>query len=169
MDETNPYTPPNTPLENLPHRPRDGEFVRGTKKGPALYIVVCALIAGFASPQYLMRYESIGFVFPIIGCIAGALIYRLRSNQWPIDPTAKKRMLKYSIISILLPTAIMFVLTGGGRAQGAGMVAICLFVGISVAVGIILSGTRRHGKCTQTANPKTPDNKTMHAKPDLHA
>ncbi len=39
----------------------------------------------------------------------------------------------------------MFVMTGGGRAQGAGMVAICLFVGLSVAAGIILSGSRRHG------------------------
>ena len=39
----------------------------------------------------------------------------------------------------------MFVITGGGRAQGAAMVLICLLVGMSVAAGIILAGRRRDG------------------------
>ena len=139
MDELNPYSPPNTPTETLAAPVSGGEFIRGAKKGPALYIMICALFAGFASPQYLIRYDATGFVFPVLGCIIGALVYRYRSRQWPIDPTARKRILKYSVIALALPAGIMFVLTGGGRAQGAGMVAICFFVGFSIAVGIILS------------------------------
>ncbi len=75
--------------------------------------------------------------------------------NWPKDPSVKSRMIIYSIVTITFPTAIMFFLTGGGREQGAGMVAICLLVGVSVAAGIILSGTRRHGsfsKQTKTEN-----------------
>ena len=149
MNDSNPYASP-TAQHNSVHDNSNGEFVRGSRKGPALYIVLSAitvtLVFALMLGRYLVQFEPIGFALPVIGCIVGAIIFRFRSREWPVDPNAKKRIVKYSAITILTPPALMFVLTGGGRAQGAAMVAICLLVGTSIAAGIILSGTRRHGE-----------------------
>ena len=145
--EQNPYAAPESTQKSAGDT--HGQFIRGSKKGPALYIVSFALLVpltiGLTLHPQSLSPGNIGFFSPVAGCLIGAVVYRLRSKNWPKDPSVIGRMFIYSIIAITLPTAIMFFLTGGGRAQGAGMVAICLTVGISVAAGIILSGTRRHG------------------------
>jgi peptidoglycan/LPS O-acetylase OafA/YrhL len=148
MDGPNPYASPIAQIETI-HDGSNTEFVRGSKKGPALYIVLAAIAVTLVFALALQRFsihEPIGLALLVIGCIVGATIYRFRSRDWPVDPSAKNRILKYSTISILTPPVIMFVATGGGRAEGAAMVVIYLIVGISVAAGIILSGSRRHGE-----------------------
>ena len=146
---SNPYASPNSPPP-VQNRTPVAEFVRGSKKGPALYIVLSAIGVTFVLAlilhQFLIEFEPIGFTLPAVGSIIGAMIYRIRSRRWPIDPTAKSRIIKCSLIACLTPPAIMFVITGGGRAQGAAMVLICLLVEMSVAAGIILAGRRRDGR-----------------------
>ena len=138
MGEHNPYASPNSPPS--PIDAVSGKFVCGAKKGPALYIVISAISVTFAlalSLQQVMdqlglnEIEPIGVFFPAIGCIAGAVIYRIRSREWPIDPSAKARVIKYSLIACVTPPGLMFVITGGGRGQGAAMVLICLLNGIT--------------------------------------
>ena len=152
MTELNPYAAPNSPPSSA-ETDSGGEFTRGSKKGPAIYIVLAAIgvtfVFALSLPKLLTDFQPVGFAIPVIGCLIGAVIYRIRSRQWPVDPTAKARIVKYSLIACVTPPGVMFVITGGGRAQGAAMVLVCLTVGMSVAVGIILSGRRRHG---QTGN-----------------
>ena len=153
MVESNPYSTPQSPLDNVDEP--NVLISRYRKKGPALYIVIGAFICGLPSPIFLMARNPIGLLFPLVGCISGALIYRWRSRNWPIDPNAKTRIMSYSILAIILPTMIMFILTRGGESQGAGMVIISLLVGISVATGILFSGTRRHGGFDSIPNTKS--------------
>ena len=156
MNEHNPYASPGSPPSTIDAV--SGKFVRGSKKGPALYIVLSAISVTFAlalslqhvvNGVWLNEIEPIGLFLPTIGCIAGAVIYRIRSRVWPIDPSAKARMIKYSLIACVTPPGLVFVITAGGRGQGAAMVLICLLVGMSVAAGIILAGQRRDGTISQ--------------------
>ena len=149
MNPINPYQSPKSPPEAINNH-NDLVFVRGSKTGPALYITLAALAVPimFATTarRIFSNFEPAGFTTPMIGCVVGALIYRFRSRAWPVDPSAKNRILKFSAIAILTPPAIMVAITRGGRGQGFGMVIICLIVGVSVAVGIVVSGTRRDGE-----------------------
>ena len=111
-----------------------------------MYIVLAALLASSMSPYFLINRNPVGFLLPAVGCVVGALIYRYRSRRWPIDPTARMRIVKYSLISVTVPPALIFLLTDGGRAQGFGMVVIGLIVGASVAAGIILAGSHRDAR-----------------------
>ena len=147
MSDDNPYASPQS--TKFVAADDEFQFKRGPKKGPALYIVSFAmlvpLLVGAAVQSQWGNLKDLWLLLPVSGCVLGALIYRWRSRNWPKDPTAKGRIVRYSLLAILLPTAIIYLMTGGGRAQGAGMVLICLLVGISVATGIVISGSRRHG------------------------
>ncbi len=97
--------------------------------------------------SFLIRYNPIGFAFVFIGCVIGGLLYRFRSRQWPIDPTARSRQLRYTLaVLTLIPGTI--ALFFGIEAQGAAMVMIGVIAGVAITCGIMVSGTRRHQKAS---------------------
>ena len=152
MVELNPYAAPAE--GSLIHT---SEFTRGSKKGPALYIVFSTLSVTFIAMLFLQRlkneHQLIGLGAPAVGCIVGALIYRIRSRQWPVDPTAKSRIIKYSLVACVTPPIIALMVTSGGHAHGRFIVLIFALVGLSIAAGIILSGRRRDGELQARAAP----------------
>ena len=122
--------------------PPDGEFVRGSKKGPALYIAGFAALIGFFSVDFLMREDPAGFIFPTIGSLVGGLIYRIRSRKWPIDPGAKYKQLIYTLL--ILGLTILPAILLNFMGPGPGLSLMTGVVGIGIICGIFLSGTKRH-------------------------
>ena len=151
QNDSNPYlcssVPPLQP--NSCQSRNSVRFVRGNRKGPALYIVSIGMLFGFGAVPLLMRYNPIGLAVPLVGCVLGGIVYRIRSRHWPIDPSARTRQCVYVLCVLTLVPATIYSITGI-RAQGAGMVAIGAIVGFSVALGILLSGLRRHGSLHST-------------------
>ena len=132
---TNPYAPPETEPSSAPKVQS-----KRLRRGPALFIVGFGLLGGFGAVPFLMRQNSIAFAVPLIGCVVGGLIYRLRARNWPRDPTILRRQLVYSAIAVFLPPAVL-LLTAGPYGQGPAIIG--LIVGFSVACGIFASGTKR--------------------------
>lgn len=134
----NPYESPKTPPEapeDVPDVPRRG--------GPAIYIALGGLAGVFAAPLLFWMSETLYGVWMVIpGTLAGGLTYRLRSRNWPLDPTARARRLGYAVTVTLLPPGF-FLLTAGLQGQGPGFVLLGLFVGVALAAGILICGDRR--------------------------
>ncbi|KAA5547329.1 hypothetical protein FYK55_00475 [Roseiconus nitratireducens] len=105
-------------------------------------IVGCGLLGGFAAVPFLALHNPLGFATVLVGCIFGGLVYRFRSRDWPHDPSIPRRQLWYSALAVILPPGVLFLLAGP-RGQGPGFIVIGLVIGVSVAVGILISGTRR--------------------------
>ncbi|TWU18555.1 hypothetical protein Poly21_07190 [Allorhodopirellula heiligendammensis] len=112
------------------------------RRGPALYIVGLGFLGGVGSIPFLALQNPIGFVVVLTGCILGGLVYRIRSRDWPHDPTIRQKQILYSALAVALPPAVLF-LFAGPNGQGPAIVMIGLIVGVSVACGIFISGTRR--------------------------
>jgi len=144
--ETNPYAPPSEPAQPVSSENRS-VFVRGEKKGPALYIVTCGLLGALVGVAFLIRYNPIGFAFVFGGCICGGFVYRIRSRHWPTDPNARNRQLKYSVAAVTVIPAMVHLFTGF-PGDGWRTVLIGLIVGIAITSGILVSGTRRHQKAS---------------------
>ena len=144
---SNPYAPPTeaTALPSIRHD-SPSEF----RRGPAWYIAFAGLAGGFASIPILILQNAMGFVMVPVGCVIGGLIFRIRSHQWPHDPTVRSRQLIYSALAMVLPpTALLFL--AGPYGQGPAVIMIGAIVGASVACGIFASGTRRFGLTETTS------------------
>lgn len=154
-EKPNPYATP-TVVKQDEDVAKITEFVRGSKRGPAYYIVLHALAVTFVLTLALLlasiHFEPIGFSFPFIGSLLGAVVYRFRSRNWPIDPSAKKRILIYSAIAIFAPSAVLLVLAS--PYFGPATFFIGGVVGVSIAAGIVISGTRRHGEIRMVDRPE---------------
>ncbi|TWT80529.1 hypothetical protein CA13_19740 [Planctomycetes bacterium CA13] len=135
---SNPYAPPVTVESN------DQTDVATTRvrRGPALYIAGFGLLGGFGSVPFLAHQNPFGFAVVLMGCILGGLVYRFRSRNWPHDPTIRDSQYIYSAVAVVLPPGVLF-LFAGPHGQGPAIVMIGLIVGVSVALGIFTSGTRR--------------------------
>ena len=112
------------------------------RRGPALYIAGFGFLGGVGATPFLALQNPIGFVVVLTGCILGGLVYRIRSRDWPHDPTIRQKQILYSAPAVVLPPAVLF-LFAGHNGQGPAIVMIGLIVGVSVACGIFISGTRR--------------------------
>jgi hypothetical protein len=135
---SNPYAPPTTE----PAAPEPTPSTHRLRRGPALYVAGFGLLGGFGAIPFLAIQNAIGFAVVLIGCILGGIVYRFRSRNWPHDPTIFQRQLKYSAISVVMPPAVMFMFAGP-NGQGPAFMLIGLIVGVSVACGILVSGSRR--------------------------
>lgn len=144
--DTNPYeSPPPHRLADQPDPRQPGIWQRGSKRGPALYIVVIGMLFGVLGSHLLASFNSLGLAMPLLGCMLGGLIYRLRSANWPIDPTARKRQLAYAVsVQILVPAALLLVADPSSQV-GVRVIIIGAIVGFSVAIGALVSGVRRDG------------------------
>ncbi|MBB3210721.1 peptidoglycan/LPS O-acetylase OafA/YrhL [Rhodopirellula rubra] len=142
---SNPYAPPTT-------EPQPNPSTYRLRRGPALYIVGFGLLGGFGAIPFLARQNPIGFAVVLTGCIIGGIVYRFRSHNWPHDPTIFHRQLKYSAIAIVMPPAVMFMFAGP-NGQGPAFMVIGLIVGVSVACGILISGSRRLNAPQEKAEP----------------
>ena len=119
-------------------------------RGPLLYFAVGGL-AGAAAAYPLIAAipisadpNPLGYLLVLLGAPMGALVYRLRSRQWPIDRTVRTRQIRASLATLLLPGTIG-VLTGM-QAEGAGLTFVGALVAASVVVGIFVAGRRRGRK-----------------------
>ncbi len=148
---SNPYAPP-TQAPASPQVRHDGpsEF----RRGPAWYIVFAGLAGGFAMVPFLVDQNAVALAMIPAGCVIGGFIFRIRSHQWPYDPTVRKRQLIYSALAIILPPTALFFL-GGPYGQGPAIMMIGAIVGASVAGGIFASGTRRFRVSEDTEWPSS--------------
>ena len=138
-DNDNPYAPP----VNTGHRISKRAFVRRRRTGPTLYVALLGLTGGLFSPAVMENHFGIALLFPTVGCIAGAMIYRYRSSAWPIDPTAFRRALFCSAALAVVP-ATMAIVTQL-HTQWYGFVAIIAAVMLPFALGLLAAGPRRDG------------------------
>ncbi len=99
---------------------------------------------------FFAHQSAVGVAMIPAGCVIGGFIFRIRSHQWPHDPTVRKRQLIYSALSIILPPTALFFLAGP-YGQGPAIMMIGAIVGASVAGGIFASGTRRFRVSEDTA------------------
>ncbi len=141
----NPYAPPES--ESSVINASSSHFNRGIKRGPSLYIVLTGLLGGILSPLLLLRREfsEIGLAMPLVGCIFGGVVYRIRSLRWPVDPGVRAKQIKYiACLLFILPGTIgMFT---GVRGQGVGFILLGAIIGFAVSCGILVSGLRRPSK-----------------------
>lgn len=107
--------------------------------------MLCGCFGGIIGAPFLIRYDPIGLLLPLVGCSVGGLIYRIRSRDWPIDPSVPARRWRYVLSLLILIPGTIFLLVGV-RAQGAGMVMIGGIVAVAVSSGILISGNRRDGE-----------------------
>ena len=92
--------------------------------------------------QFCGRDIKMGLFGLPIGSFMGGLIYRFAMRSHPIHSALRGHRLKYALIStVSLP--LMFAGTTGLRAQGLAMAVLGLFIGGSIALGILVSGDRR--------------------------
>ncbi|WP_234952449.1 hypothetical protein [Rhodopirellula baltica] len=136
----NPYAPP-TETETV--RPVSHGANSEFRRGPAWYIIFSALAGAFASVPFLTHVPAIGLATLLIGCVVGGLIFRIRSRNWPHDPSVRSRQMLYSLIAISFPPMGLFLLAGH-NAQGIGIILLGALVGAFIACGIFVSGTRRY-------------------------
>lgn len=102
------------------------------------------MIGGILGLPLLAHENALGFLGVFLGSILGGLYFRLRSSNCPIDPTARQRRFGYAALSVLLLPALTAVSTGM-RGQGLHMTLLALWIGGSIATGILLSSDRRSG------------------------
>jgi len=102
------------------------------------------LVGGLSGVPLLIDENAIGFLGVLPGAILGGLYFRVRSSAWPVDPTARKRRYAYAVLGALLFPAVVAIVTGM-RGQGITMAILALFMGLSIAAGILASGDRRSG------------------------
>lgn len=48
---------------------------------PVMYIAVGALVGGFSGSWLLLKYYSVGLLFPLVGAVGGALVFLLRHRS----------------------------------------------------------------------------------------
>lgn len=122
--------------------------------GPALYIGGFGLVGTIGAIPFPMLDNPIRFVAVVlIGCIAGGLIFRLRARNWPQDPIARQWQPLYVALAMVIPPVAIFMYANT-TGQGFELLVSGLFVGVSLAVSIYISGTRR--RCclpSKTAEP----------------
>lgn len=138
-ENINPYESPKNLTKSSRGKRRGGV---GRRRGPAMVIAFSALIGGVVGMPLLANEGTLGFLTVVPGALLGGLFYRLRSRNWPIDPTARARRLGCAVIATVGPPGLIGASTGL-RAQGLGMTLIGLVIGAAFAAGILISGDRR--------------------------
>lgn len=120
--------------------------------GPLRYFAVAGAIGAFfawpivAPLSVSTKYDSslTGYVI-VAACIPiGALIFRIRSRNWPRDTRVRSRQRKACLATLLLP--IVFAIGTGLRGQGVAMTMMAGLLAVVLIFAILLSGTRRRLK-----------------------
>lgn len=119
------------------------------RSGPLLYFAGAGIIAAvMAIPLIVPRSlavkddpNPISYLLILISFPVGGLVYRLRSRQWPIDSTVRKRQVTACCASLLLPLAVAFLT--GMRGQGLDMTILSGIVSLIFMSGVLISGQRR--------------------------
>lgn len=133
----NPYAPPKTESKQS----SSGEQATA-RRGPALYIIFAGLVGGIGSVPFLAVQSPLALLAPLVGCVAGGLLFRSVSQDWPHDPSVRPRQILFSFLALtVLPAAL--VIAAGIEAHRLPFAVIGLSVGGAVAAGIMISGTRR--------------------------
>ena len=141
MNDDNPYSPPQTQSQLVEPTKL---AIRDHRRGPAVPIVIGTMVGGLSGIPLLVHENALGFVGLLPGALLGGLYFRVRSSNWPVDPTAQKRRYGYAILTTLSFPAVAAILTGM-RGQGFAMTVLALWIGMSIAAGILISGDRRSG------------------------
>lgn len=116
--------------------------IERTHRGPALYIAGGGLPGLLVAIPSLMAYSVIGLLAISIGCMVGGLIFRLIAKNGRHDSTVRwRQIIAYSFIAVVPPTVFSWIAAEDGHK--IPYTIIVFSVGISVAAGIFVSGTRR--------------------------
>lgn len=135
--------------------PRDMETRRAPEsttkdnRGPLLYFAVALIVSVILAiplivPKSLAAKDDpnpLGYLLLLISFPVGGLVYRLRSRNWPIDTTVRKRQLIACCATLLLPLSVAAMT--GMRGQGFEMTILSGFVSLILMSGIFISGQRR--------------------------
>lgn len=142
--KANPYSPPSAmePLAAITH-------TGNRHSGPLLYFAVAGFLAAVISvplivPRSLVVKEDpnpIGFLLILSSFPVGGLIYRLRSRDWPIDRTVRRRQIAASCATLLIPAAAASL--NGMQGQGLHLTMLSAIVSLALVTGIFISGQRR--------------------------
>ncbi len=137
-----PYIPPHTSDQSTttrkPHR---------TFRGPLLYFAVAGLLGAVCAMPLLAptsiytNPNPIGYLVILLSLPIGGVVYRVRSRNWPIDTTVRRRQWRACLATLLLPIAIAMMT--GMRAQGFHMTILGGIVSVAVMFAILISGQRR--------------------------
>jgi hypothetical protein len=132
-DLQNPYSPPS----DLGYvvLPRNNPYF-----GPALPIVLGVLTGGLLGLPLLIMRNLLGFAVILPGGMLGGLYFRWRSWNWPVSPTARYKRFVYATLIAAVPLTCSLLSSGepGPRVLVADL-------GLSIAMGILVSGDRRSG------------------------
>ncbi|MCC9641587.1 hypothetical protein LOC71_04825 [Rhodopirellula sp. JC740] len=149
----------------FPGLPEDvGRFnKRGCKRGPALYLVAGAILSAIcvAPLHALLALDAFNIVrfnnlfpvaaacaFVLFGMPVGGIVYRVRSRNWPIDPSVLSRQLWMATATLAFPlVTLAFTLPlaelPSNRDRAMLLAMFAFFLAASMAAGILLAGTRR--------------------------
>jgi peptidoglycan/LPS O-acetylase OafA/YrhL len=143
-DDSNPFSPPTPSVSHTASTPKPYP-----DSGPLPYFSA-AMLVGFllAVPLIVPRSlavkddpNPVGYALILLSFPVGGLIYRIRSRNWPIDKTVRRRQIAACFATLLVPPATAFFL--GSLGQGPTMAALGGIVSLSLISGILLSGLRR--------------------------
>lgn len=117
-------------------------MVNNNKFGPTISICWGMLVGGILGVPFLRKENPIGFLSVTLGSLLGGLIYRYLAKDMPLDPTARKRRYLDAIIVAVLIHILTAMFTGLDNGEKIWIIQTVL-LGVSVAVGILVSGDRR--------------------------
>lgn len=142
---TNPYSPPEDMETQRPE-----QIATRQNRGPLIYFAVAVIVSFILAvplivPKSLAPKDDpnpLGYLLLLISFPVGGLVFRLRSRNWPIDTTVRKRQWIACFATLLLPLSVA-ALTGM-RGQGFEMAILSGFVSLILMSGIFISGQRRN-------------------------
>ena len=138
----NPYTPPD--ISDAKETP---DSTIRNHRGPMLYFAVAGLIGTVCAIPLLApasisdNPNPIGYLVILFSLPIGGLVYRIRSQSWPVDNSVRQRQLRACVLTLPLPLAIAMMT--GMRAQGFVMTILGGIVSLAVMFAILISGRRR--------------------------
>lgn len=111
--------------------------------GPTIPVCVGTLLGGLSLAPIFREYGLISYVFVFSVSLLSGLIYRFLTLDFPIDPTARKsRYFNAMLLTFLLPI-LTAMFTGMDNGEAIFITQRVLLLGVSIAVGILVSGDRR--------------------------
>ena len=144
MLDLNPYSAPKA----QPHASSSQEREK-LHRGPLLYFAVAGLVGVMlAIPLIVPRSLSVrddpnplGYLIILCSFPMGGLVFRIRSRNWPHDPSVSHRQWYACLATLLLPCTV--ALTTRMVGQWLHMTVLAAAVSLILSSAILLAGRRR--------------------------
>lgn len=143
-----PYTPPNTLNRSYPNQHTNSP---SNLRGPLIYCAVSGLIGAIVAIPLLVAIprtanpNPIGYLIVLLSIPIGAIVFRIRARNWPIDDSVRRKQYLFSLSVLVFPLLVTAIV--GLRGQGIGFVAIGVTVSLILIFSIFATGLRRPRQC----------------------